>query len=257
MSTVTTKAPAVDKIYKLMRDTAPLSFTLASKSTRRFPLLYFDEAKNVNRALRYASNQKSPFIDEQDGELILEPIVFERGFLHVPKNNPVLQEFLYYHPQNGIVFSEVNKEKDAEAEISKLALEADALVEARQMSVNQLELMTRVLFGKDPSMFTVAEMKRDLLVYAKRSPKEFLSALNDPGLQLQGNVHRFFEAKLLTFRNQRKEVFFNTETNKKKMCHIPHGEDPYVFVSNYLKTDEGIDALKMLEHLIEEQAHEG
>ena len=255
MSTTATKVP-VDKVYKLMRGTAPLSFTLASKNTRRFPLLHFDESKNVNRALRYASNQKSPFIDEQDGEAILEPIIFERGFLHVPKNNPVLQEFLYYHPQNGTVFVEVNKEKDAEVELEKITMETDALIEARQLSVSQLELMSRVLFGKDPSRFTTNELKRDILVYAKRSPKEFLSALNDPGLQLQGNVHRFFEAKLLSFRNQRREVFFNTDTNKKKMCHIPHGEDPYVFVSNYLKTDEGIDALKMLEHLLEEQGQE-
>jgi len=37
--------------------------------------------ENENRPLRYARNQKSPFEDEQDGNVILEPIVFEDGML--------------------------------------------------------------------------------------------------------------------------------------------------------------------------------
>ena len=38
--------------------------------------------------------------------------IFEDGFLTVPANNPVLQQFLYYHPQRDIVFEEVDKERD-------------------------------------------------------------------------------------------------------------------------------------------------
>ena len=67
------------KIYVLKSKAAPLSFILASRNTHRKPLLYFDG--KTNRALRYASNQKSPFEDEQDGNAILEPVVFENGFL--------------------------------------------------------------------------------------------------------------------------------------------------------------------------------
>ena len=73
----------VDKQYKLLGQDAPLSFMLASRNSRRFPLLWFDEDKGEQRALRYARNQQSPFEDEQDGNAILEPIVFEDGFLTV------------------------------------------------------------------------------------------------------------------------------------------------------------------------------
>ena len=48
---------------------------LNSRNTRRSPLLYFDEEKGVNRPLRYARNQKTPFEDDQDDNIILEPIV--------------------------------------------------------------------------------------------------------------------------------------------------------------------------------------
>jgi hypothetical protein len=242
------KLVPADRIYKLKGDVAPLSYTIPSRNTRRFPLLWFDEENNVNRPLRYAVNQKTPFEDEQDGNAIVEPVIFENGFLRVPKNNPVLQEFLYYHPQNGRTFVEVDNEKDAAKEVESLSAEVDALIQARQLSVEQLETVSRVLFGKDPSRFTTSELKRDILVYAKRDPKGFLNVLSDPSLQLQSNVHVFFENKLLTFRNGQKEVWFNTSSNKKKMITVPYGQDPYLTVAEFLKSDDGIDALKMLEN---------
>ena len=236
----------VDKVYKLKIGN-PLSYTLASRNHPRFPLMWYDEKNNVNRALRYCTNQKSPFEDEQDGNFIVEPIIFEDGFLRVPKNNPVLQQFLHYHPLNGLIFTEVDKEKDAAAEVEDLDLEIEALVEAKQLSIDQIETLTRVMFGKDPSTVSTAELKRDILVFAKREPKEFLSILNDPELKFQAKVRLFFENKLLILRNGDKEVWFNTATNKKKMLSVPFGEDPYDMVAHFLQSDEGIDSLKMLE----------
>lgn len=235
-----------DKVYKLKNGT-PLSYTLASRNHPRFPLLWFDEEKNVNRPLRYSVNQKSPFEDEQDGNAIIEPIIFEDGFLRVPRTNPVLQEFLYYHPLRDKVFVEVDREKDASQEMEYLNYEVDALIEARQLTIEQLETLTRVMFGKDPSRLSTAELKRDILVYAKRNPREFLDILNDPMLKFQDKVRQFFENKLLQFRNNEKEVWYNTPTNKKKMMSIAFGDDPYEAVSLYLKSDEGIEAMKMLE----------
>lgn len=235
-----------DKVYKLKVGN-PLSYTLASRNHPRFPLMWFDEKNNQNRALRYSVNQKSPFEDEQDGNAIIEPIIFEDGFLRVPRTNPVLQQFLHYHPLNGNIFIEVDKEKDASVEVDDLNTEVDALVEARQLTLDQIETLTRVLFGKDPSTVSTAELKRDILVYAKTNPREFLNVLNDPELKFQAKVRLFFENKLLILRNSEKEVWFNTTTNKKKMLSVPFGEDPYDMVAHFLQSDEGLDSLKMLE----------
>jgi hypothetical protein len=237
---------SVDKVYKLTIGN-PLSYSLASRNHPRFPLMWYDEKKNENRALRYAINQKSPFEDEQDGNAIIEPIMFEDGFLSVPRTNPSLQAFLHYHPLNGRVFVEVDEEKDAVYEVESLDLEIDALVEARKLSLQQLETLTRVMFGKDPSTISTAELKRDILVFAKNDPRGFLTVLNDPELQFQDKIRLFFGEKLLGMRNNDKEVWFNTPTNKKKMVSIPYGEDPYDIVAGFLQSDEGIDALKMLE----------
>lgn len=241
----------IDKVYRLKIGT-PLSYTLASRNHPRFPLMWYDEKNNVNRALRYATNQKSPFEDEQDGTSIIEPIVFEDGFLRVPKQNPALQMFLHYHPMNGIIFAEVDKEKDAAAEVKELDTEVDALIEARSLNIEQIEMLTRVMFGKDPSVTSTAELKRDILVFAKTNPKDFMNIINDPELKFQAKVRMFFEHKLLALRNNDKEAWYNTPTNKKKMLSVPFGEDPYEVVASFLKSDEGIDSLRMLETILEE-----
>jgi len=60
----------VAKTYKLTSDSTPLSYMLASRNSARYPLLHFDDEKGINRPMRYAKNQKSPFEDEQDGNAI-------------------------------------------------------------------------------------------------------------------------------------------------------------------------------------------
>jgi len=219
---------------------------LPSRHTHRRPLLHFDG--KTNRALRYARNQKSPFEDEQDGNAILEAIIFEDGFLQVPQTNPVLQEFLRLHPGNGDVFVEVDYEKDAEEEVEQLNFAVDALVAARTLDIEQLENVARVVLGKDITRMTTAEIKRDVLVAARRDPEYFMSILDDPMLNLQAKVARFFEEKLLGLRNNGKDVYYNLPGNKKKMLTVPNGEDKNFIVASFLKSDEGIEALKLLEN---------
>ena len=246
-----TTVQRVDKVYKLTRNAAPLSFMLATRHTRRFPLLWVDPETGINRELRYARNQASPFVDEQDGNAIIEPVVFEDGFLRVPKSNQVLQKFLDVHPHNGIKFKELDNAKDAQEIVENMNIELDAMIEARSLSISELETLTRVLFKKDPSRISTDEMKRDILVYAKREPRDFMSVVNDPVLKLQATVHKLFEQGLIKYRNKNKEVWFATKTNKTRLCVIPFGEDPIYIVSSYFQTDDGVEALKVLENLME------
>ena len=240
-----------DKQYKLKRGKAPLSMTIPSRNSARFPLMWFDEDKGYQRALRYASNQKSPFEDEQDGNAVLGPIVFQDGMLHVPAQDQVLQHFLSLHPHNGVKFEEVNNESDAKQQVASLDLEVDALIAARGLSVDMMETVARILFNTDASTMTTAELKRDILVHAKRDPKGFMFVVNDSDLQFNGTIARFFDNKVLSWRNNKKEVFFNTPSNKKRMLVVPFGDDPDVTVSSYFKTDDGLEHFVSLEKLIE------
>ena len=236
-----------DKTYRLLRGQAPLSFMIPGRSTTRKPLLYWDEAKGENRVLRYARNQRSPFEDEQDGNAIVEPIVFEDGMLHVPKNNPVLQQFLAHHPFNGAQFEEVNLERDAEAEVEQLNMEVDALIECKALTLDQLETMSRVMLGVDPTKYTTAELRRDMLVAVRRDPEHFLTLVNDPDVKLHGQVQRFFDESLLSFRRNKTEIWYNGPNNKKKLVTIPHGQDYLSVAISYLLSEEGLEHLRALE----------
>ena len=241
-----------DKTYKLKRNIAPLSFILASKHTRRKPLLYFDDKEGINKPLRYARNQKTPFENDQDGNAILEPIIFEDGFLFVHKNNQVLQEFLHYHPDNGFSFEEINKERDAQEELDEMTSRLDALQEARSLDLERLEQVGRVLLGARIDKMSTAELKRDVLVYARTHGDEFLNVINDPMLTLQSKVCAFFEVNLLTIKNK-KDIYFNTTTNKTKMLSVPFGENRDFIVASWFQSDDGIESLKLLENLYGQQ----
>mgnify|MGYP003153391958 FL=1 len=74
-----------DRTYLLKGNVTPLTYTLQSRHSRRYPLLYFDKNTAEQKELRYATNQSSPFVQEQKGEATLGHIMFQDGVLTVPK----------------------------------------------------------------------------------------------------------------------------------------------------------------------------
>lgn len=225
-----------------------MSFMLASRNTIAKRLYHFDG--KVNRELRYARNQKSPFVDEQDGNFILEPIIFEDGFLRVEDSNPVLQKFLELHPDNGTSFVEVDSKKDAQKELDWLEIEADALSKARTIDYAMMENIARIALSIDPSRISTQELKRDIIIYAKNNPEEFLSIVNDPNVAHDGLVARLFDYGTLVVK--RNAVHYNLTNNKSKLLIIPAGQDAHEAVSSYFVTEEGAEVMATLEKYISE-----
>jgi len=240
----------ISKSYRLRQDVAPLCFMLNSHHNKRSPLLYFDEEEGVNKPLRYARNQKSPFEDEQDGNAIMEPIVFEDGLLHVDRANQILQEFLSYHPGNGNIFEEINAAKDAAEELEIEELVLDAQILARDLSLQMLETVARVLIGSHADKKSTSELKRDILVYSRNYPSEFIGILNDPALQMYDDVIQIFAAGLLSKRNKGRDVYFNLPKNKTKILTVPYGEDSSDIMASYFQTDEGVETYKLLKGMM-------
>ena len=162
----------------------------------------------------------------------------------------MLQKFLDLHPLKGLKFIEVDKEKDAAEELEMMNLEAEALIEAKTLDINKAESLVKVIYGKDTSKMTSAEVKRDLLVYARQEPVEFLDLLEDNMIDIQGLVQTFFDTGLI-IQKKKGAIHFNTANNKKRMVVVPNGEDKLFVVASYLQSDEGIEALKMLESFLE------
>ena len=166
--------------------------------------------------------------------------------LFVNRENQVLQQFLHYHPGNGMLFQEINKGKDAAEELELVELILDAQILAKNLSTVKLLSVSRILIGNTVNKLTIPELKRDMLLYAKNHPEDFMDVVNDPLLELQNDVHLFFENNYIDFRNNKKDVYYNLPANKKKMLTIPFDTDPYFTVASFMQSDEGLEVYKHL-----------
>ncbi len=239
-----------DKVYVLNQSKTPVSFFIQSRSNKRRQLLYFDEDKGVNRALRYSKNQRSIFEDEQDGTAILEPIVMEDGKLTVAKNNPMLQQFMDTHPDNvangGLLFYEFDQQKIAEENVNNLNLEVDALIAARSLDIDKMKSIVRIYLDSDVDRMTIAEIKHEVLLFARNYPQDLLDAIDDPDIEVNDIASRAFNEAYVTFRAG-KDIHYNLKNNKKKILTVPFGEKKEDMFMSWLKSDDGIEFYQYLE----------
>ena len=242
-STVTQpKWDVKDRIYILKGGKTPVNFLLRSRHHQNKPLQYFDGS--VNRSLRYATNQTSIFEDEQYGDVTLQAIVFRDGKIIVRKENTVLQKLLsIYHPDLGIIYEEFDPNKKAEIEIASEEEKLDAQNLVREMDIEELEAVARVALDGNVSEMTSKEIKRDMLVYARRSPKEVTNLANDENIKLRNLAVRAVESGVIFIKDDQRTVCWNNK-NKDKIVTVPYGENVYSALAAYFKTDEGLDVMQ-------------
>ena len=235
-----------DRQYYLINQREPLTYVLSSKSTPRKPLLWFDEDKGYNREIRYASNQNSCFIDEQDGNVILDHIIFEEGVLFVPKTHQPLQKLLsLYHPKKGYVYQEKDDIAEAKDDLVSIETEMEALNTAMSIEVDQAEAILRVELGSAVDKMSSAELKRDLYMFARNNPILFLELVNDENVMLRNLAIK--AAEMCVIKLSQHQRTFAWGSNNKKLMTVPFDENPYSAFAAYLKTDEGVEVFKSIE----------
>lgn len=235
-----------DRMYYLNNNKSPLTFTLASKHSHLFPLLYFDEELSYERELRYATNQISPFVDKQEGAVTLAHIVFRDGVLMVPKEKQNLQKLLsLYHPQRSNTYLEQDEVANAIDELEDIELEVEALNLAMTLEVDHAEAIVRTELGSAVSKMTTKELRRDLMLLAKNNPALFISLAKDENVELRSFGIRAAEAGIISLSQDQKT--FKWATNGKKLMTVPFDEHPYSALASWFKTDEGMLVYKSIE----------
>lgn len=235
-----------DRTYLTSGSNKPLTLKIPSRHSSRHALLYYDEKTNEQREIRYATNQNSPFKDEQKGEVTLGHIVFKDGSLFVPKRNQVLQKILsLYHPLKNKIYSELDQIEVAKDDLFELELEIEALNAARNIDIDQAEAILRVEIGSKVSEMSSKELKRDLLLFAKNNPKLFLNLANDDNVQLRNFAIRAAEAKIIKLADDQRT--FTWASNGRKLMTVPFDENPYSAMASFFKTDEGIQVFQSIE----------
>ena len=235
-----------DRTYTISGNHSPLTYTLQSRHSLRYPLLWFNKETGEQEELRYATNQNSPLVSQQKGQSTLGHIIFENGVLNVPKEKQNLQKLLsIYHPSVNIKYTEFDPTLEAEDELEDIELEVMALNAALEMDIDQAESIVRVEVGSRVNKMSSKEIRRDLLLLARNNPSLFIELANDDNVQLRNLAIRAVEANVISLSPDNRT--FHWSENNRKLMTVPFDEHPYSAMAAFFKTDEGIDVFKSIE----------
>ena len=230
-----------DRVYYLKGNKKPLS-----KSIRASNVYWFDNDKGYERELKYCENQRTCFVDEMQGDQRLAHIIFRNGSLFVPKEKTVLQKLLsLYHPHKEQLYYEYNPVQEAKDELDVLELEVEALTVAKELDIDMAEAIMRVEVGSKVSEMSSKELKRDLLLYAKRNPILFLELVNDDNVQLRNFGIRATEQGIIRISSDQR--YFEWGSTGRKLMTVPFDEHPYSALAQWFKTDEGMEIYTNIE----------
>ena len=230
-----------DRMYYLKNNKSPLSYLVRGSNIH-----WFDEEKGYERELKYTSNQRTCFVDEMKGDQRLDHIIFQKGGLFVPKNKTVLQKLLsLYHPHRDKLFEEHKPVKIAETQLDWLEFEVAAMNAATNLDIDMAEAVMRVELGSKVSKMSSKELKRDLLLFAKRSPQLFLELVTDENVQLRNFGIKATEANIIRLSSDQRT--FTWASNDRKLMTVPFEEHPYSALAAWFKTDEGMEIYANIE----------
>ena len=217
-----------------------------SRSIKAANIFYFDEEKGYEREIKYCENQRTCFVDEMQGDQRLAHIVFRRGTLHVPREKQTLQKMLsLYHPGRKHIYTEYKPQVQAQNEVEIIEMEILALTAAQSLDIDMAEAVLRVEKGSNVSTMSSKELRRDLLVYAKKNPRLFLELVNDENVQLRNFGIKATEMGIIKLSSDQRTFIWGS--NDRKLMTVPFDEHPYSALAAWFKTDEGMEIYSNIE----------
>ena len=195
----------------------------------------YDEELGKVREVRYCKNENSIFKEDQNERSVKTPVIFTMGRLFVPKEQPNLKAFMNCHPDNkangGALFELVDNLKKVEVSIDKEFLMNDAINLLRNKELDEL-LSVALAYGMDIDR-PVAEVKHDLLLKAKTSPKVFIESFDNPVVAMKSKIKQAVSYQIIKADSDAIKWF---DTNK-HIISVPVGQDPVDVFVRYCMTE--------------------
>jgi hypothetical protein len=116
---------------------------------------------------------------------------------------------------------------------------------AYEMDVDKAEAILRVEVGSGVSKLSSKELKRDLLLFAKKDPVLFLDLAQDENVELRNLAIRATENRIILLSDDNRT--FKWATNGRKLMNVPFDENPYSAMAAWFKTDEGLEVYNSIQ----------
>jgi hypothetical protein len=143
------------------------------------------------------------------------------------------------------MFYEEKPVEKAINEIAWLEMEIEALNAAQNIDIDMAEAIMRVEVGSRVSEMSSKELRRDLLLYARRNPELFLELVNDENVVLRNFGIKATEMGILKLSSDQRT--FTWASNDRKLMNVPFDEHPYSALAAWFKTDEGMEIYSNIE----------
>jgi hypothetical protein len=238
------------KITRSIPENKTLEYNTVRKSGATFLLqqrgvVVHDKGTDTVREIRYCPNEPSIFRDEQSDKSVRRSVVFNEGRLFVPPNKPNLRDYLNAHPGNqangGAMFFLVNKEKNSEAELDREFLMLDAVSMIRDKDLEEL-LPVAISYGFNINR-PVSEIKHDLMVIAKKDPKKFIEAFDNPAVEMKTRVTLAKKYQIIKLDKDGVKWY---DTNK-LIVSVPAGKKPMDVAVRYLLTEAAVPVVEEID----------
>ncbi len=116
------------------------------------------------------------------------------------------------------------------------------------MDIETIEAVMRVELGSKVSTMSSKELKRDLLLFAKKNPVLLLELATDDNVQLRNVGIKANELNIISLSQDQRT--FSWASTGRKLCTVPFDEHPYSALAAWFKTDEGMEVYLSIEKRI-------
>jgi hypothetical protein len=92
---------------------------------------------------------------------------------------------------------------------------------------------------------TSKEIKRDILLMAKKNPAAFLAIASDENVGLRNTAIVSVEQGIIKISQDQRTFMWGSY--ERKLMTVPFEENPYSALAAWFKTDEGVEVFKTIE----------
>lgn len=243
------------KEYQLLGGRIGISFILKTGKDVKRRLTVFDEQRERNMAIRHCPDEISIFVEDQNENAFVEPIIFYRGHLQVDRTKQATQKFLANHPDNkingGSLFEEIDDELEAEkaVDLTDVKINIYNAVRNKIDEANgemELEALVAVLDNsvEKASKMGIESLKRRIYQEIESSPNYFLNEKGD----LTIFEDDYITTKYFILRAIQEGVIKKSPNNRTMnwvkdnavIAVAPSGTELIEFFTDYLGTQSGL-----------------